>query len=66
MTDTIYYLSCDIRVKNYKIVAERGANLKYHDIRSITVEELEYMHSLSGSYREPILAKKRSCINRWI
>jgi arsenate reductase len=61
MTDTIYYLaSCVIRVKNYKIVAEKSANLKYHDIkaRSITVEELEYMRSLSGSYEAYVQQKR--------
>jgi len=59
MTDTIYYLaSCDTCRKIIKSLP-KSANLKYHDIKQdpITVEELEYMHSLSGSY-EALFSKK--------
>lgn len=59
MTDTIYYLaSCDTCRKIIKALP-KNANLVYHDIRqdAITVEELEYMHSLSGSY-EALFSKK--------
>ncbi|WP_298116361.1 arsenate reductase family protein [Flavobacterium sp.] len=59
MTDTIYYLaSCDTCRKIIKSLP-KNANLKYHDIKQdpITIEELEYMHSLSGSY-EALFSKK--------
>lgn len=59
MTDTIYYLaSCDTCRKIIKSLP-KNANLKYHDIKQdpITVQELEHMHSLSGSY-EALFSKK--------
>jgi len=59
MTDTIYYLaSCDTCRKIIKSLP-KSANLAYHDIKQdpITVDELEYMHSLSGSY-EALFSKK--------
>lgn len=59
MTDTIYYLaSCDTCRKIIKSLP-KSVNLKYHDIKQdpITVEELEYMRSLSGSY-EALFSKK--------
>ena len=59
MTDTIYYLaSCDTCRKIIKSLPT-SVNLVYHDIKQdpITVDELEYMHSLSGSY-EALFSKK--------
>jgi arsenate reductase (glutaredoxin) len=59
MTDTIYYLaSCDTCRKIIKSLP-KIANLKYRDIKqdSISVEELEFMQSLSGSY-EALFSKK--------
>ena len=55
----IYYLaSCDTCRKIIKSLPE-GHNLAFHDIRQtpITVEELEYMRELSGSY-EALFSKK--------
>lgn len=59
MTDTIYYLaSCDTCRKIIKSLP-KSANFKYHDIKQdpITREELDFMHSLSGSY-EALFSKK--------
>ena len=59
MTDTIYYLaSCDTCRKIIKSLP-KSANLKYRDVKqdAITVEELEIMHSLAGSY-EALFSKK--------
>ena len=59
MTNKIYYLaSCDTCRKIIKSLP-KNANLEYHDIRQnpITVQELEEMHSLSGSY-EALFSKK--------
>lgn len=55
----IYYLaSCDTCRKIIKSLP-KSANLEFHDIRQnpITVEELEMMHQLSGSY-EALFSKK--------
>lgn len=59
MTDTLYYLaSCDTCRKIIKSLP-KSAHFKYHDIKQdpITVEELEYLRSLSGSY-EALFSKK--------
>lgn len=59
MTDTIYYLaSCDTCRKIIKSLP-KSANLVYRDIKqdAISIEELEFMHSLSGSY-EALFSKK--------
>ena len=59
MTDTIYYLaSCDTCRKIIKSLP-KSANLVYRDIKqdAISVEELEFMQSLSGSY-EALFSKK--------
>jgi arsenate reductase len=55
----IYYLaSCDTCRKIIKSLP-KDHNLKFHDIKQdpITVEELEEMHRLSGSY-EALFSKK--------
>jgi arsenate reductase (glutaredoxin) len=55
----IYYLaSCDTCRKIIKSLP-KGHNLVFHDIKQdpITVEELEEMHQLSGSY-EALFSKK--------
>ena len=55
----IYYLaSCDTCRKIIKSLPS-NANLEYHDIRQnpITLEELEFMHQLAGSY-EALFSKK--------
>ena len=55
----IYYLaSCDTCRKIIKSLPS-NANLEFHDIRQnpITVDELEFMHQLSGSY-EALFSKK--------
>ena len=55
----IYYLaSCDTCRKIIKSLPS-NTNLEFHDIRqnSITVEELEFMQQLSGSY-EVLFSKK--------
>ena len=55
----IYYLaSCDTCRKIIKSLPE-GHNLDFHDIRQnpITLEELEHMRELSGSY-EALFSKK--------
>ena len=55
----IYYLaSCDTCRKIIKSLPS-NSNLEFHDIRqdSITKEELEFMHQLSGSY-ESLFSKK--------
>ena len=57
--DKIYYLaSCDTCRKIIKSLP-KNVNLTYHDIKqnSITVEELEAMRELSGSY-EALFSKK--------
>jgi arsenate reductase len=57
--DKIYYLaSCDTCRKIIKSLP-KSANLTYHDIRStpITLEELEIMRELAGSY-EALFSKK--------
>ena len=59
MNDTIYYLaSCDTCRKIIKLLP-KSANLAYHDIKQnpITINELEFMHSLSRSY-EALFSKK--------
>jgi arsenate reductase (glutaredoxin) len=59
MIDTLYYLaSCDTCRKIIKSLP-KSASFNYHDIKQnpITVEELEFMHSLSGSY-EALFSKK--------
>ena len=59
MKDTIYYLaSCDTCRKIIKSLP-KSANLVYRDIKQdvISIEELEFMHSLSGSY-EALFSKK--------
>ncbi len=59
MTDTIYYLaSCDTCRKIIKSLP-KSANLVYRDIKqdAISIEELEFMHSISGSY-EALFSKK--------
>lgn len=59
MKDTIYYLaSCDTCRKIIKTLP-KTANLVYRDIKqdAISIEELEFMHSLSGSY-EALFSKK--------
>lgn len=59
MKDTIYYLaSCDTCRKIIKSLP-KSANLVYRDIKqdAISIEELEFMHSLSGSY-EALFSKK--------
>lgn len=55
----IYYLaSCDTCRKIIKSLPN-SANLEFHDIRQnpITIEELEFMYQLSGSY-EALFSKK--------
>ncbi len=57
--DKIYYLaSCDTCRKIIKSLP-KGINLAYHDIKQdpITVDELEKMRELSGSY-EALFSKK--------
>jgi arsenate reductase len=57
--DKIYYLaSCDTCRKIIKSLP-KNTNLAYHDIRAnpITLEELESMRELSGSY-EALFSKK--------
>ena len=57
--NTIYYLaSCDTCRKIIKSIP-KGIELKFHDIRQdkITVEELEKMRELSGSY-EALFSKR--------
>jgi len=59
MTNKIYYLaSCDTCRKIIKSLPNTD-KLEFHDIRQnpITVEALEEMHSLSGSY-EALFSKK--------
>ena len=59
MTNKIYYLaSCDTCRKIIKSLPNPD-KLEFHDIRQnpITVEALEEMHSLSGSY-EALFSKK--------
>jgi arsenate reductase (glutaredoxin) len=59
MKDTIYYLaSCDTCRKIIKSLP-KSANLVYRDIKQdvISIEELEFMHSISGSY-EALFSKK--------
>lgn len=59
MTNKIYYLaSCDTCRKIIKALPENN-NLVFHDIKQnpISVEELEEMHQLSGSY-EALFSKK--------
>ena len=59
MTNKIYYLaSCDTCRKIIKTLPNPD-RLEFHDIRQnpITVEALEEMHSLSGSY-EALFSKK--------
>ena len=59
MVNKIYYLaSCDTCRKIIKILPNPD-RLDFHDIRQnpITVEELEEMHQLSGSY-EALFSKK--------
>jgi arsenate reductase len=59
MTNKIYYLaSCDTCRKIIKSLP-KDANLIFHDIKQnpISVEELEEMHQLSGSY-EALFSKK--------
>jgi len=55
----IYYLaSCDTCRKIIKSLP-KSANLEFHDIRQnpITIEELELMHKLAGSY-EALFSRK--------
>ena len=57
--DKIYYLaSCDTCRKIIKSLP-KGVNLTYHDIKQnpITIQELEAMRELSGSY-EALFSKK--------
>lgn len=57
--DKIYYLaSCDTCRKIIKSLP-KGIELEFHDIRQdkITVEELEKMHKLAGSY-EALFSKR--------
>ncbi len=57
--DIIYYLaSCDTCRKIIKSLP-KGIDLEFHDIRQdkITVEQLEKMHKLAGSY-EALFSKK--------
>jgi arsenate reductase len=59
MTNKIYYLaSCDTCRKIIKSLP-KSANLVYHDIKQdpITANEIEYMHTLSGSY-EALFSRK--------
>jgi len=59
MANKIYYLaSCDTCRKIIKSLP-KDHNLVFHDIKQdpITVEELEEMHALSGSY-EALFSKK--------
>ena len=59
MTNKIYYLaSCDTCRKIIKSLPKKAV-LEYHDIRQnpITSNQLEEMHSLSGSY-EALFSKK--------
>ena len=59
MTNKIYYLaSCDTCRKIIKSLP-KDTNLIFHDIKQnpITIEELEEMHQLSGSY-EALFSKK--------
>lgn len=55
----IYYLAtCDTCRKIIKSLPS-NSNLEFHDIRQnpITIEELEFMHQISGSY-EALFSKK--------
>ncbi|MBU0941667.1 MAG: arsenate reductase [Bacteroidetes bacterium] len=57
--DTIFYLaSCDTCRKIIKTLP-KGLNLAYHDIKQdpITVEQLEEMYQMAGSY-EALFSKK--------
>lgn len=59
MKNKIYYLaSCDTCRKIIKSLP-KSANLVYHDIKQdpITIDELEYMYSLSESY-EALFSRK--------
>lgn len=59
MIDTIFYLaSCDTCRKIIKTLP-KGLNLAYHDIKQdpITVEQLEEMYQMAGSY-EALFSKK--------
>ena len=59
MIDTIFYMaSCDTCRKIIKTLP-KGLNLAYHDIKQdpITVEQLEEMHQMAGSY-EALFSKK--------
>ena len=59
MNDTIFYLaSCDTCRKIIKSLP-KSANLVYRDIKQdvITVDEIEFMYSLFGSY-EAMFSKK--------
>lgn len=59
MIDTIFYLaSCDTCRKIIKTLP-KGLNLAYHDIKQdpITLEQLEEMHAMAGSY-EALFSKK--------
>lgn len=59
MNDTIFYLaSCDTCRKIIKSLP-KSANLVYRDIKQdvITVDEIEFMYSLCGSY-EAMFSKK--------
>ena len=59
MIDTIFYMaSCDTCRKIIKTLP-KGLNLVYHDIKQdpITVEQLEEMHQMAGSY-EALFSKK--------
>jgi len=59
MTNKIYYLaSCDTCRKIIKSLP-KDTNLIFHDIKQnpISIEELEEMHQLSGSY-EALFSKK--------
>src|SRR3970040_390722 len=58
MTKVYYLASCDRCRKIIKSLP-KGHNLKFHDIKQdpITIEELEQMYELSGSY-EALFSKK--------
>lgn len=59
MIDTIFYLaSCDTCRKIIKTLP-KSINLAFHDIKQdpITIEQLEQMHELAGSY-EALFSKK--------
>jgi arsenate reductase len=59
MIDTIFYLaSCDTCRKIIKTLP-KGLKLAYHDIKQdpITLEQLEEMHAMAGSY-EALFSKK--------